>query len=297
VFHLSWRSLLPFVIIMPAAVLFTGCDSTEIDPFQNDGRYFSVYGFLNDVDNRQAVRVVPVRRSPERIGAPHDPHADIDARVTTTDTLTGQVVHWNHVLTQLSDGTYGHVFRANINILAGRTYRLDVVREDGRSASAMTTVPAVLSTRALPAEPVALSDTTIFQDIFLPGIHSPWNVRVVYYFPDRAPMRIDYGRPGEAVEGEGWSFRVDFHRDVALMLEAFQTATVSEIEWDAMGVELLALDRNWDPPGDVFDPEILAQPSSLSNVENGYGYFGSTALFQDSWPNSGALDALFGFSP
>ena len=61
----------------------------------------------------------------------------------------------------------------------------------------------------------------------------------------------------------------------------------------AMGIQIRILDKNWDPPGGVFDPEILAQPGAMSNVENGYGFFGSVGLYVEEW-NATHISTLLG---
>jgi hypothetical protein len=42
-----------------------------------------------------------------------------------------------------------------------------------------------------------------------------------------------------------------------------------------MVLNVLIGDAAWDPPGGVFDPDILSFPSAMSNVENGFGFVGS----------------------
>ena len=34
-------------------------------------------------------------------------------------------------------------------------------------------------------------------------------------------------------------------------------------------------DENWISPIGVFDPDFLVEPGTFSNVDNGFGYFGS----------------------
>jgi len=50
-----------------------------------------------------------------------------------------------------------------------------------------------------------------------------------------------------------------------------------------MGMTVVMLAEDWAPPGGVFDPEILVQPGVFSNVENGYGFIGSTGRFSAEW--------------
>jgi hypothetical protein len=50
-----------------------------------------------------------------------------------------------------------------------------------------------------------------------------------------------------------------------------------------IGMEITSLDDDFVPPGGVFDPEILVQPGTFSNVTNGFGYIGSVARFRAEW--------------
>ncbi len=51
---------------------------------------------------------------------------------------------------------------------------------------------------------------------------------------------------------------------------------------------------DWDPPGGSFDPDVLAHPEMMTNVDNGYGFvaggydeerslFPSTDALADTW--------------
>lgn len=289
---LSYGAVFLAVAIAPA---LADCDCTDLDSFRNEGRYYSIYGFLKDGDANHAIRVIPIRRSQERITTTHDPQASIDAIVTTTDTLTGEVVICNHLLTRLEDGSFAHIFRASFNVKTNHAYRLDILRNDGITTSAETTVPTVSSSQIVPGPLVADADSSMFQNIFLSDIHSPWKIEVFYYFSVKGFSRIAYGRSGNTIEGEGWTFTIDYDRDME-QLAALRGTTIDELAWSAMGVKTFVLDKAWDPPQDIFDPEIPAQPGTLSNVENGYGYFGSIGLLQDDWPNSEAFNDAFGFN-
>ena len=296
--ELDFRSRLKSILIcvlgsVIIVLTFVSCDSTNLDPFDNDDKYFTVYGFLNERESNHAIRVIPVSRLAERINSPSDPQASIDAVVTTTDLRSGSAVRWNHTLTRLSDGTFGHVYKASFTVRPGRTYRLEITRNDGVITSAETDIPLLSGTQVLRLPPVVRQDSTVYQDLILPGINSPWDIEVAYWFPGGgSPIRIPYGRTGGATEEGGWKIRVEFSRDMEILSSIVQLET---LVWDAMGVRLQVLDVKWDPPMDIFDPEVLSIPGTLSNVKRGYGFFGSIGLFQDDWPNSAELDAALGF--
>ena len=258
------------------------CGDTVIDPFENESKYFTVYGYLNEQVYSQVLRVIPVTRRDATVLDPSDPNAVIDAVVTTTDISSGQVTYWNHNLEELSDGTYAHIYRASFNILAGRSYRLEIVRNDGKMTSAETVVPSLSSARVEVGDRYMNDLEQPVQDLILPGVNSPWNIKVIYRFP--FPVYLPYGRTGQAEGDNNWRVTVDFNRDVNELAQILGIPP-DLVSWSAMGVQVEMLDQKWDPPTDVFDPEILAQPDALTNVVNGHGFFGSVALLQDTWPS------------
>lgn len=284
-------------------VLCSACDDTFIDPFDNDGRYYSVYGFLDETNNYQTggqhvLRVVAVTRFPERITSPLDDQAYLDATVTTTDVGTGETVTWTHNLEQLSDGTYAHIFRSGFFVRAAHTYRLEVRRSDGIVASAETTVPS--SGRiGLTLDPPRVDPDSgvVLQDAVLSALPSPWNIQVVYHVgfgPRTTPYRIPYGRVGTPTGDGGWRFTIQVSRDLD-SLSTVLNQPANTIRFQGMGLNIHLLDGQWTPPEGVFDPEALAQPDALSNVENGYGFWGSIGLYQHDWTIDDALRDLLGF--
>lgn len=286
---------LNLVCLLVVCLLAMGCDDTTIDPFENETRYFSVYGFLDQMETEHAVRVIPITRFAEEINTPTDPGATIDAEVFSTDLTTGQRLRWTHTLESLEDGTFGHVFKAKFLVQPGRSYRLEVIRSDGKRASAETRVPAGHEINIVERGPVEYRDdsTRFFQDLTIPGIPSPWDLSAIYMWDaGLGTKRIysSYGRTGERTQDGGWTFRVNISDDQVAVREFAQWMTDQGYmqEGDphsvtSMGIRIRVLDQSWDPPKGVFDPEVLAQPDVMSNVENGYGFFGSIGMFEDWW--------------
>ena len=280
----------------------------RISPFDNQGRYYTIYGFIDEAKNfepgaEHAVRVIALSRFPERILTPTS-EAAIDAFVTSTDVRTGETNIWDHALEELSDGTYGHIFRMRFFVRAGRTYRLEVRRSDAITASAETTVPrlpeSIPQLKAIQVSP----DSVLTQEVYLPDLASPWEILVIYRvaFPDISfpdilrlvGVRLPYGRSGERTDDGGWRFTINLSEDAPRVRESIARTNGYEgpLDLTAMGLQIKILDTNWDPPEGVFDPEVLAQPGTLSNVENGYGFWGSIGLYQRDWAVSGLTERL-----
>ena len=266
---------------------FSGCSDTFLDPFDNDERFYSIYGYLDSRESNHRIRVVEVTRFAEAIEAPTPDETNFDAQVTSTDLRTGETTRWVHSLEHLENGLWGHIFKAKFLVRPGRTYRLEVTRSDGKVSSAETTVPRFPVTVPQPAAlfyPYELSpDSGKATEIFVPDIASPWDMVVSYDLEGRF-IHLPYGRPGFRTDDGGWKFDIDMSNDAPRLRSQLGLSPTAELPLlHAILLQIRALDSNWDPPEGVFDPEILAQPGTMSNVENGYGFWGSIGLYQYTW--------------
>lgn len=275
------------VLIVIGLLTLTSCSETFLDPFENDGRYYSVYGYLDAMETVHHLRVVEVTRFAEQIDASQPDTRNFDAQVSTTDLTSGETTRWTHQLKRLSDGSYGHVFTGRFLVRPGRTYRLEVLRSDGKMTSAETTVPRFPitvpdpDTLFFPYE--ASPDSAFSASVTLPDIASPWDITLFYDLQGQN-VEVPYGRPGSRTETGGWTFDVDMPTDAPLMRSFLELGSSDPLPLlHAITLQIRALDANWDPPGGVFDPDILAQPGTMTNVENGYGFFGSVGLYQYTW--------------
>ena len=100
------------ILLIGLLFVTASCDDTFIDPFDNDGQFFTLYGYLDVIQTEHAVRVIPVTRTPEHITSPSDDQATIDAVVTSTDLSTGQKITWQHTLV----GSYEFAFRVHAGL-------------------------------------------------------------------------------------------------------------------------------------------------------------------------------------
>ena len=272
--------------ILLLAVVLVSCDTGTFDPFDNGERYFTLYGFLDERESTHTLRVIPISRFAAEIEDPSVPQASIDGVVTSTDLRTGEVTLWNHRLDRMEDGTFGHVFRGRFQVRAGRTYRLEITRNDGTVTAAETTIPRFPVTRPDPDTlffPFNVSpDSALTQEVHLPGIVSPWEINLDYHLQNRL-VRVPYGRPGERT-ADGWKFTVSLQDDAVEMRRVLGLTAEDPLpSLSAITLSIRALDDSWDPPEGEFDPEMLAQPGVLSNVEKGYGFWGGIGTYIYSW--------------
>ena len=302
------RSLAILFLPIVALLLWSGCSDTIIDPFENEEKYFTIWGYLDELSTEHELRVITVTRFPEKIVDPTQPEAQIDAEVYSVDLTSGVRRRWNHELAQLSDGTYGHVFRSNFLVDVKRTYRIEVIRADGKMTSAETRVQSLDSDTLMVRGPVVWNADSSFayQDVEIRDIASPWEIQATYRWrggDQSFLLLIPYGRPGERTPDGGWRVRLNISADQPKVQESLDWAkSINMIPPGGaygivgMGFQVRILDKNWDPPHGVFDPEVLAQPGVLSNVENGYGFFGSVGLYIQEWQIGGlSRDLVYAF--
>ncbi|MDX1740840.1 MAG: hypothetical protein R3178_06080 [Rhodothermales bacterium] len=285
-------------LLVIVAVLALGACSDTVDPFIESDRRFSLYGMLEMDRDTQYVRVVPVTLQLEPSS-----EAPLDVTFTSRDLVTDDVVVWRDSLMQLG-GEWTHIFWAPLRIQASHTYRIEV---DGMVDDVVTqletTAPDRISGEVL-AENLTLSPVNGTppgtQRVRWPNLdREPFRVELWYRFLDRieAPF-IDVLSPAGAVlvppapGSSGWDVRVDLREDREQMRD------VIDIESNALmglGVEITLLDAAFQPPGGVFDPDLLSQPGTFSNVENGFGFVGIVGRYSVEWVLSDETLAELGY--
>lgn len=275
------------MIVVLMLLSITGCSDTFIDPFENDEAFYSIYGYLDPLQRKQQVRIVNVQRNPERITIDNSVTRNFGGIVVSTDLRDSTQLRWDHRLERLEDGTYGHVFEAFFTVRPGRTYRLEVIRNDGTITWAETTIPRFPATVPDPDTlffPYESSpDEGLTHDVVLPGIASPWNM-VLTYDLQGTFIRVPYGRTGERTAEGNWRFTVDMGADAPQLRQSLGLSDSDPLPLlHAINLDVQVLDASWDPPNGVFDPAELARPGTFSNVQNGYGYWGSVTLYQYTW--------------
>ncbi len=300
---------LTFVLV----ALSAGCDDPFVDPFANDDRWFTVWGWIDPDAPVQEVRVIPVTRRPAVITGTGDQNSDINARVFSIDLASGIETEWHHRLAPLSDGTYGHVFSADLFVRPMDSLRLEVRRSDGKISWAQTRVPAPAPIEVDDIGQVYESDTGhLLQDILLRNVERPWSLRVLYRV--EGPLlgkwytAVEYRQSGRS-DGQGnWVFTVDLTADQQKIRADIKAAVdagvvprpeIGEIPaagLNRMNVGVLELGEGWDLPSGDFDEEVYAFPDALTNVVNGYGYWGAGARTTNQWIVPDSVSSRLGWS-
>ena len=264
------RTLLISLLTGAVSLIVSGCDSPSIDPFVT-GSHFTVWGYISPFADTHFVRVIPVRRFPEEIVQPGDRHAEIDARVTSTDVARGHTRQWQHSLRRLDDGTYGHIFYSAFVVRSGGRYRLTVTRSDGMESVAETVVPSDHEVEILPAEVVddrviqiiRWKDVPTLENTDIIYCAAPIGIRACYDGEDGAGLIIGYGRKGARV-GNDWEITVDLSRDFDFLRQINGLAPDLPLGLYTLHMRVIVLDAGWRV---LLDPTEFAQPGALDNVE------------------------------
>lgn len=138
-----WLKLLSGLVLGQA--LLSGCDQS-VDPLTQSDRHFSIYGALDASADTQWIRVMPVR-----VGVLTD-SGSIDAHVTLEEIGSGRTTVLKDSLFKYAspdpdriEHLYAHNFWTTDPIAEGETYRLNVQRSDGVTASALATIPRTIN--------------------------------------------------------------------------------------------------------------------------------------------------------
>ena len=267
------------VLLIAAVVVASGC-SESVDTRLRIDYPYSLYGLINPKLDTHAVRVFEIKS--EIMLVRPDP---IDARVSTTLLQTGARAAWQDSVIQLSDGDYRHVFWAMFSPTSGETYRLEIQRSDGEITSAETTIPPLVDLEVL--EPDTLRPRQALMPVLIRG--RPPNMPridveyVVAGFREEGgeaifkPVTFNYARR-PSVADQGYLLEVDLIADYSEIFQKFDDdndVTTDIIDLREIIVRVHVGDEHWVSPTGVFDADFLVEPGTFSNVNNGFGYFGS----------------------
>ncbi len=262
-----------------AAALLAGC-TESVDTRLRLDRPFSLYGLINPKADTHGVRVFEIQSNIMLIRP-----EPIDAKVTTVVVQTGARQVWQDSLIQLADGDFRHVFWAVFRARADETYRLDVTRSDGETAWAVTTIPGPVELEVLEAD--TLRPGVAIMPVFVHGAPpSMPRIDVEYIVvgfaeggsdPIFKSVLFNYaGRPKQ--QDGGFLIEIDMVDDYLSVRELFDqddSVTNDVIDLVEIMLRVHVGDANWVSPIGAFDADFLVEPGSFSNVENGFGYFGS----------------------
>jgi hypothetical protein len=272
----------PSLLVPVLALLALACGDTTFDPFLDEARYFSVYGFLDADADTQFVRVMPLRDS---IATPRGP---IDAQVTLTDLPGGTVAVWQDSVFRFERGTEGHLFWSPQPPRPGQAYRFTVRRSDGAASSVTLTVPVRPPPPILTPRPAG---ARVLQDVAWAAVENVALLDLVYHVKDAEgdsttarEVVVSYRDAHTRTPG-GIAFTLDLSRDFDRVYNAFgfpPGTPPARVELQGLTLHVASASTAWSFVGSDLDFETLAIPDRFSNVEDGFGFLG--ALVRDAHP-------------
>ncbi|MFN3596930.1 MAG: hypothetical protein ACK41D_06640 [Rubricoccaceae bacterium] len=250
-----------------------GC-AEDVDATADAGRPFTLWGRLDPAEGLQAIRVIPIARTID------EPVPDaIDAAVTSTDLATGAVTVWRDSLVTFTSATgqvlgRGYVFVSDARPAYGSLHEIRVARADGAASTVRVAVPRRV-------EPAIGAASGLPGDVRLPVVWTGAprvNAVVVDALAWRGacavqPVRLAVAERDLAAFEFGWRARLPLTEIGARLSAALGGGPVGIVR---MTVSALVTNAEWRPPFPFdYDPQVTAEPGTLTNVGNGFGFVGA----------------------
>ena len=287
---LRFASRAAWVPCVFAALLgLSACEEDVVAVVGTDVPY-SIYGVLSPQLDSQWVRVFPVEG--RLLPAAPDP---LDVRVVSTNRTTGERYEWrDSVIVDFAE-QYAHAYYAPFQARFGHAYELAAIRSDGVESTVEVTVPA--EAEIVIREPI-LRFASVEQPVLVRGdVPGLLQVEVQYSIAYKLANEPDIRSDNIIIpyilrhreSDEGWIIPINLGED-------FLEVTASLAQQVDVGLDLrvgiillnvtlrfIAASEAWDPPGGVFDVDVLVQPNVMRNVRNGFGFVGAGYRLGKQW--------------
>lgn len=284
-------------ILILSACFFLGCD-TKVEPVRGTDLPFSLFGLFSPQLDTQRVLVFPVEPTLRLL-----PDAPLDAQFVSVNLETQEEMVWSDSLIPQENGGHTHLFWSPFQAAYGSDYRVIVSDELGNATEVLVKVP--------PTSEIEILPPSVSSDIILPvlvrgDVENLNKVEVKYGVDYRqasaGPKIEDVTFPHDdrtTRTPEGWLIRINLRSDFRRIEEFIRSQRAIDISYGIFlrGIQLrfIAASADWAPPDDNFDPEVLVQPGTLSNVVNGFGFVGAGYRSETSWLPADSVLQLAGF--
>ena len=294
--------ILRTVVLLAAVTSVAACEEDITDGLSTE-RPFTVYGYVNPTADTQYVRVFPITQTNLDLEAPEP----IDAAVTFRNLASGDAFAARDSIVQFFSGRYGHVFWSPFRPEFEGQYAIEVRRSDGATSTATTQVPSELQTaRGEPYTRFSLEKQGFVP--YLPLDLTGQHMRLLRLTARYEVELLNVGRQvielpylAEAsTTAQGWHVEFDMQEDFDRIFEALRELRerYGEETVDFVRLEVLpeVVNPEWNPPGGIFDRDLLVEPGSFDNVENGFGFFGSAYQPVIRYPVEPCLRLIVGYA-
>lgn len=256
--------------LLLSVVLLIGCEE-DLASHSDTSKPFTMYGVLSPDLDTQSVHVYVPEKFPT-LGS----SAELDVEVFSTDLESGERRTWTDSLIVQTNGQHEHVFWAPFRAEFDREYRIEAVRSsNGARSYADVRIPPPVTVRIK-------EETAPLLQVFVEGE----DVRVLqpeFEYIVGSPQRsagefsitVDYSAREQQVE-EGWKVVANMivdYEEIRFIVRADNRCR-QVLALDTLKLHALVGDVAWDPPGGIFDANVLAVPDRMANVENGFGFIG-----------------------
>lgn len=261
------------VSVLMFVLLFAGCDSS-VDPIVETDRPYTLWGWLDPTSDMQKVRlfeIEPVLQS--------DDATPSSAVVTLTDVEAGTQSAWRDSVIQFASGSFGHVFIADTQVAFDHDYRLDARHASGEVSRVMIKTPPRTTPGISEIQNVRGNVRVRIDWEKAPRI---LDVYLIYHVtlttarnPDPEPFDVVLQSGIIEEEGDGtFTVVVEPSFDIGALYGALNVSPggLTAIELLGIDVRPFVAAAEWNPPTGVFNSELLVQPGTMSNVENGFGF-------------------------
>jgi len=276
------RTMTTLAVAVSTLVLAAGCEE-NVSPVIPTERVFTVWGFLDPTVAEQKARVFRI----EPVLEPTRPEP-LGATMSVTDVSSGSVTVWRDSVILFPDGFYGHVYLANQDVEFDREYLVELETPKGLGSSARVRTPPRTSPVLTELQNVRFNVKFRVRWDNAPQL---LDLKVRYHVAFRsrgASGAFSSGvvtlRTGVIETGPDGTptVLIEPTSDLGDILQMLNLqAGRDEMALDSITVLPFVGSEEWRSPTGDFDPEVLVQPGTLSNVDNGFGFFGSG--FEDAY--------------
>ncbi len=281
------RRLLYLLAAASLPLLMIGCEE-NVTAVTGTDRAFSFYGVLRPVADTQYISIYPI----SDILAPTEPEP-LDGTVAATNVTTGETYQLRDSLVLEENGDYAHFAWMPVRAEYGHTYEIRAENAQNQMSTAQVTVPPEASLEL--RKPEERFSVGVINPVFVDGeVPRLMHVEVEYYikFDEGEPqatttrMTVSYDGKAQKVEG-GWMIDINLSTDFEKLRSRLRAADDFSVSYGIrmldMTLRLAVVNEEWNPPEGVFDDDVLVQPGTMSNVENGFGFVGAGFRLGEQW--------------